>query len=239
MKNSIIYGLVLVLALSASCQQGGKSVKLQSNIDSVSYAIGVLVGTNNLKQLENAPGGGEINKEAMAAAFSASTLGKDSIITPEQAQALVQKFFEGASQRQSQKNLEEGNAYLEKNKAREGVTTTPSGLQYEVITEGTGPKPTAADQVRVHYHGTLIDGKVFDSSVDRGEPVVFGVGQVIPGWTEALQLMPVGSKWKIYLPSNIAYGERGAGGDIGPNAALIFEVELLEIVKPDAAAPTK
>jgi FKBP-type peptidyl-prolyl cis-trans isomerase len=239
MKNSIIYGLVVVLALSASCQQGSKPVKLQSNIDSVSYAIGVLVGTNNLKQLENAPGGGEINKEAMAAAFSASTLSKDSIITPEQAQALVQKFFEGASQRQSQKNLEEGNAYLEKNKAREGVTTTPSGLQYEVITEGTGPKPTAADQVRVHYHGTLIDGKVFDSSVDRGEPVVFGVGQVIPGWTEALQLMPVGSKWKIYLPSNIAYGERGAGGDIGPNAALIFEVELLEIVKPDAAQPTK
>ena len=236
MKNSIIYGLVLVLALSASCQQGGKSVKLQTNIDSVSYAIGVLVGTNNLKQLENAPGGGEINKDAMAAAFSASTLSKDSIITPEEAQALVQKFFEGASQRQSQKNLEEGNAYLEKNKAREGVTTTASGLQYEVITAGTGPMPTAADQVRVHYHGTLIDGKVFDSSVDRGEPVVFGVGQVIPGWTEALQLMPVGSKWKIYLPSNIAYGERGAGGDIGPNAALIFEVELLEIVK---AEPTK
>ncbi len=236
MKNSIIYGLVLVLALSASCQQGGKSVKLQTNLDSVSYAIGVLVGTNNLKQLENAPGGGEINKEAMAAAFSASTLSKDSIITPEEAQALVQKFFEGASQRQSQKNLEEGNAYLEKNKAREGVTTTASGLQYEVITAGTGPMPTAADQVRVHYHGTLIDGKVFDSSVDRGEPVVFGVGQVIPGWTEALQLMPVGSKWKIYLPSNIAYGERGAGGDIGPNAALIFEVELLEIVK---AEPTK
>ena len=236
MKNSIIYGLVLVLALSASCQQGGKSVKLQTNIDSVSYAIGVLVGTNNLKQLENAPGGGEINKEAMAAAFSASTLSKDSIITPEEAQALVQKFFEGASQRQSQKNLEEGNAYLEKNKAREGVTTTASGLQYEVITAGTGPMPTAADQVRVHYHGTLIDGKVFDSSVDRGEPVVFGVGQVIPGWTEALQLMPVGSKWKIYLPSNIAYGERGAGGDIGPNAALIFEVELLEMVK---AEPTK
>lgn len=233
MKNSIIYGLVLVLALSASCQQGGKSVKLQTNIDSVSYAIGVLVGTNNLKQLENAPGGGEINKEAMAAAFSASTLSKDSIITPEEAQALVQKFFEGASQRQSQKNLEEGNAYLEKNKAREGVTTTASGLQYEVITAGTGPMPTAADQVRVHYHGTLIDGKVFDSSVDRGEPVVFGVGQVIPGWTEALQLMPVGSKWKIYLPSNIAYGERGAGGDIGPNAALIFEVELLEIVKAE------
>jgi FKBP-type peptidyl-prolyl cis-trans isomerase len=239
MKNSIIYGLVIVLALSASCQQGGKKVKLVSNIDSVSYAIGVLVGTNNLKQLESAPGGDEINKVALAAAFSASTLGEDSIISPEQANALVQKFFEGAGARKAQKNLEEGNAFLEKNKARAGVTTTESGLQYEILTAGTGPKPVATDQVRVHYHGTLLDGKVFDSSVNRGEPVVFGVGQVIPGWTEALQLMPVGSKWKIYLPSNIAYGERGAGGDIGPNAALIFEVELLEIVKPDAAAQPK
>ena len=236
MKNSIIYGLVIVLALSASCQQGGKKVKLVSNIDSVSYAIGVLVGSNNLKQLETAPGGDEINKEAMAAAFRASTLGEDSIISPEQANALVQKFFEGAGERKAQKNLEEGNAFLEKNKARAGVTTTESGLQYEVLTAGTGPMPTAADQVRVHYHGTLINGKVFDSSVDRGEPVVFGVGQVIPGWTEALQLMPVGSKWKIYLPANIAYGERGPGGDIGPNSALIFEVELLEIVP---AEPTK
>jgi FKBP-type peptidyl-prolyl cis-trans isomerase len=235
MKNSIIYGLIIVLALSASCQPSGKKVKLVSNIDSVSYAIGILVGSNNLKQLETAPGGDEINKEAMAAAFSASTLGEDSIISLEEANALVQKFFEGAGARKAQKNLEEGNAFLEKNKAREGVTTTPSGLQYEILTAGTGPMPTAADQVRVHYHGTLIDGKVFDSSVDRGEPVVFGVGQVIPGWTEALQLMPVGSKWKIYLPAQIAYGERGAGGDIGPNAALIFEVELLEIVKADAA----
>jgi FKBP-type peptidyl-prolyl cis-trans isomerase len=239
MKNSIIYGLVIVLALSASCQQSGKKVKLVSNIDSVSYAIGVLVGANNLKQLETAPGGDEINKEAMAAAFRASTLNEDSIISPEQANALVQKFFEGAGAKKAQKNLEDGNAFLEKNKARAGVTTTESGLQYEILTAGTGPMPTAADQVRVHYHGTLIDGKVFDSSVNRGEPVVFGVGQVIPGWTEALQLMPVGSKWKIYLPSKIAYGERGAGGDIGPNAALIFEVELLEIVKPDAAKPTK
>ncbi len=231
MKNSFIYGLVVVLALSASCQQGVKSVKLESNIDSVSYAIGVLVGSNNQKQLEAAPGGGEINKEAMAAAFRVSSVGEEAAITPEEANALVQKFFEGAGERQSQKNLEEGNAFLEKNKAREGVTTTESGLQYEILTAGTGPMPTAEDQVRVNYHGTLIDGKVFDSSVDRGEPVVFGVSQVIPGWTEALQLMPVGSKWKIYIPAAIGYGERGAGGDIGPNAALIFEVELLEIVK--------
>jgi len=231
MKNSIIYGLVIVLALSASCQQGGKTVKLESNIDSVSYAIGVLVGANNLKQLESAPGGEGINREAMSSAFHASSVGEEAVITEDQANELVRKFFESAGEREAQKSLEEGNAFLEKNKAREGVTTTESGLQYEILTEGTGPKPTAEDQVRVHYHGTLIDGKVFDSSVERGEPVVFGVGQVIPGWTEALQLMPVGSKWKIFIPSSIGYGERGAGGDIGPNAALIFEVELLEIVK--------
>lgn len=231
MRNTIIYGLVGVLALSASCQQNGKSVKLESNIDSVSYAIGVLVGSNNLKQLETAPGGTEINKEAMASAFRVASLGEEAALTEEQANGIVQKFFESAGQRQAQKALEEGNKFLETNKARAGVTTTASGLQYEVITAGTGAMPVATDQVRVHYHGTLIDGKVFDSSVDRGEPVVFGVNQVIPGWTEALMLMPVGSKWKIYLPSEIGYGERGAGGDIGPNSVLIFEVELLEIVK--------
>jgi FKBP-type peptidyl-prolyl cis-trans isomerase len=234
MKNSMIYVLVGILALSASCQQNGKSVKLTSNIDSVSYAIGVLVGSNNLKQLENAPGGAEINKEAMVSAFRVSSLGEEAVMTEEQANELVRKFFESAGEREAQKALEEGNKFLETNKARAGVTTTASGLQYEVITAGTGAMPVATDQVRVHYHGTLIDGKVFDSSVDRGEPVVFGVNQVIPGWTEALQLMPVGSKWKIYLPSAIAYGERGAGGDIGPNSVLIFEVELLEIVKPGA-----
>lgn len=233
MRKSIIYGLAGILALSASCQQNGKSVKLESNIDSVSYAIGVLVGSNNLKQLETAPGGADINKEAMASAFRLASMGEEAVLTEEQANELVRKFFESAGEREAQKALEEGNKFLETNKAREGVTTTASGLQYEVITAGTGALPLATDQVRVHYHGTLIDGKVFDSSVDRGEPVVFGVNQVIPGWTEALQLMPVGSKWKIYLPSEIGYGERGAGGDIGPNSVLIFEVELLEIVKPE------
>lgn len=231
MKNTIIYVLVIIMALSASCQQGAKSVKLESNIDSVSYAIGVLVGGNNLKQLESAPGGEDISKEAMSAAFQAISLGEEPAMTEEQANELVRLFFEGAGEREAQKNLEEGNAFLEQNKSREGVTSTESGLQYEILTEGTGAKPTAEDQVRVHYHGTLIDGKIFDSSVERGEPVVFGVGQVIPGWTEALQLMPVGSKWKIYIPSAIGYGERGAGADIGPNSALIFEVELLEIVQ--------
>ncbi|MEZ5105774.1 MAG: FKBP-type peptidyl-prolyl cis-trans isomerase [Draconibacterium sp.] len=233
MKKGIIYFLAIAFVVAAtSCQQGGtKSVKLESNIDSVSYAIGILVGANNLQQLKNAPGSDELNKDIMAAAFTTASAEGETMMTEEDAQSVVQNFFQAQGKKEAQENLEKGNAFLEENAKRPGITTTESGLQYEVLTEGTGPKPTAEDRVRVHYHGTLIDGTVFDSSVERGEPAVFGVGQVIPGWTEALQLMPVGSKWKIYLPAGIAYGERGAGQDIGPNSALIFEVELLEIVK--------
>ena len=231
MKNSIIYGLAVVLALSASCQQGGKTVKLETSVDSVSYAIGILVGVNNLQQLKNAPGGEELNKDIMSAAFAIASTEGEAKMTEEEAQTVVQSFFEAQGKKDAQDNLEKGNAFLEENAKRPGVTTTESGLQYEVLTEGNGPKPTAEDRVRVHYHGTLIDGTVFESSVERGEPAVFGVGQVIPGWTEALLLMPVGSKWKVYIPSGIGYGERAAGQDIGPNSALIFELELLEIVK--------
>jgi FKBP-type peptidyl-prolyl cis-trans isomerase FklB len=129
------------------------------------------------------------------------------------------------------KMKEEGIKFLAENGKKKGVTTTKSGLQYEVIKEGTGPKPVATDRVNVHYHGTLINGKVFDSSVERGMPITFGVQEVIKGWTEALQLMPTGSKWRIYLPSDIAYGEQGAGEDIGPGETLIFDVELIGIVK--------
>lgn len=233
MKNSIIYVFVVALIVAAtSCQQGGPaSVKLETSADSVSYAIGVLVGSNNKQQLQTAPGSDEMNIEAMAAAFRSASLGEEVKISEEDANAIVQKFFRDASEREAQTNLEEGNKFLEENGKREGVTTTESGLQYEVLTEGTGAKPAATDKVRVHYHGTLTDGTVFDSSVDRGEPAVFGVNQVISGWTEALQLMPVGSKWKVFIPANLAYGPRGAGADIGPNSALIFEVELLEIVE--------
>lgn len=234
MKKNILYLVVagLLMAASSSCQQSGKTdVKLETPVDSVSYAIGVLVGANNNQQLKSVPEGDKMNLDAVSEAFRSVTLGEELKITEEDANGIVQKFFNDASQREAQDNLEAGNKFLEENKAREGVQTTESGLQYEIITEGTGEKPTADDRVRVNYHGTLIDGTVFDSSVDRGEPVVFGVNQVIPGWTEALQLMPVGAKWKIYLPASIAYGERGAGADIGPNVSLIFEVELLEIVK--------
>jgi FKBP-type peptidyl-prolyl cis-trans isomerase len=127
------------------------------------------------------------------------------------------------------KNAAEGEKFLAENGKRKGVVTTASGLQYEVIKEGDGAKPTATDTVSVHYHGTLVSGKVFDSSVERGEPVSFPVNGVIPGWTEALQLMTVGSKWKLFIPAKLAYGEHGAGQDIGPNSALIFEVQLLKI----------
>jgi FKBP-type peptidyl-prolyl cis-trans isomerase len=144
---------------------------------------------------------------------------------------MIQKFFEKVSTKEAAKNAEEGKAFLEQNKTKEGVITTASGLQYEILKAGEGPKPTAEQNVKCNYHGTLINGTVFDSSVDRGEPATFNVSQVIPGWTEALQLMPVGSKWKLYIPGELAYGERGAGKNIGPNTTLIFEVELLEIVK--------
>lgn len=142
----------------------------------------------------------------------------------------MQQLQEEKIKRDFAVNLEAGKKFLEENKTKEGVQTLPSGLQYKVIKEGTGAKPTDADRVKVHYHGTLIDGTVFDSSVDKGEPVVFGVGQVIRGWTEALKLMPVGSKWIIYVPEDLAYGSRQAG-NIQPFSTLIFEVELLNIEK--------
>ena len=164
-------------------------------------------------------------------AFEKQLKGDSAQMDAAKANAMIQKFFEKVSTKEAAKNAEEGKTFLEQNKTKEGVITTASGLQYEILKAGEGPKPTADQSVKCHYHGTLIDGKVFDSSVDRGEPATFNVSQVIPGWTEALQLMPVGSKWKLYIPGELAYGERGAGKDIGPNTTLIFEVELLEIVK--------
>ncbi len=235
MKIKSLFFLAIVVAfISASCQQGGagKKIKLESEIDSTSYALGVLIGQQNKQGLETFPGGTELNLDVMAEAFRLYLKGEATIMEPEQANEVVGNFFDKKQNETSQKNLEEGNAFLEKNKAREGVVTTASGLQYEIVTEGTGPKPAESDVVKVHYHGTTIDGKVFDSSVDRGEPVEFPVGQVIQGWVEALQLMPAGSKWKLYIPSELGYGVNGAGSDIAPNSVLIFDVELLEIVTP-------
>jgi FKBP-type peptidyl-prolyl cis-trans isomerase len=144
-------------------------------------------------------------------------------------QTEIQKQQQEKTQQASAANKTEGEAFLAANKSKDGVVTLPSGLQYKILTAGAGPKPTASDSVKCNYRGTLIDGKEFDSSYKRGQPATFEVGQVIKGWTEALQLMPVGSKWQIFVPSSLGYGERGAGAEIGPNATLIFEVELLSI----------
>ncbi len=148
----------------------------------------------------------------------------------EEAQAIITDYFDSLQANMSQKGISEGIAFLEANATRKEVITTASGLQYEILTAGTGAIPTATDSVKVHYHGTTIDGNVFDSSVRRGEPTTFGVTQVISGWVEALQLMPVGSKWKLFIPSDLAYGAQGAGQAIAPHTTLIFEVELLDIV---------
>lgn len=232
--RTLVYATALVLSVGATgCQNAGKKgeIKLASRNDSVSYALGVLIGEQNKQQMKSAPGVDQLDKSILIAAFEQAFLGDSVQIKPEKANAALQKFFTEVSKAEGDKNLKEGEDFLAANKSKAGVVTLPSGLQYEIIKEGNGPKPTAEDEAKCHYHGTTIDGKVFDSSVERGEPATFQVNRVIPGWTEALQLMPVGSKWKLYIPAALAYGERGAGQDIKPNSALIFEVELLEIVK--------
>ncbi|MBL6873774.1 MAG: FKBP-type peptidyl-prolyl cis-trans isomerase, partial [Flavobacteriales bacterium] len=170
-----------------------------------------------------------VESDAISSAFNDVFSENDVKISEEDANALIQDYFMELSQKKSQEAISKGQAFLDENAKKEGVVTTASGLQYQVLTQGQGAKPAASDEVTVHYHGTLIDGTVFDSSVDRGQPASFPVGGVIQGWVEALQLMNVGSKYKLFIPSNLAYGERGAGGSIGPNETLIFEVELLSI----------
>lgn len=232
-KSIIFYALVSVIFLGFGCQQKGtvNVDKLETQADSASYALGVLIGANNKENLAAAPGGSDISLEILTEVFRLYMLGDSTSMDAAAANEIVRGYFQKATEEVGQKSLEEGNAFLEENKAKEGVVTTESGLQYEVLKEGDGAKPTAEDQVKVHYHGTLIDGTVFDSSVDRGQPATFVVGKVIPGWTEALQLMSVGSKYKLFIPSELAYGERGSQGAIGPNSVLMFDVELLEIVK--------
>jgi len=232
--RTLFYAAALVLTVGvAGCQNSSKKgeIKLSSKTDSVSYALGVLIGENNKQQMKSAPGVDQLNKEIILAAFEKAFLGDSVQIKPEKANAAIQVFFANVSKGEGEKNLKAGEEFLASNKAKAGVVTLPSGLQYEIIKTGTGPKPKAEETVKCHYHGTTIDGKVFDSSVNRGEPATFAVNRVIPGWTEALQLMPVGSKWKLYIPAAMAYGEQSPSQDIKPNSTLIFEVELLGIEK--------
>lgn len=195
-----------------------------------SYAIGTRIGMNLKRDAV------QLDVDQFVAGLTDGFEGKELAMTEEQMQEVMmalQQKVQAAQQAEMAEagaaNIEAAKKFLEDNGKVEGVVTTDSGLQYQVITTGDGPKPTKEDTIEAHYHGTLIDGTVFDSSVQRGQPAKFPVGGVIPGWTEALQLMPVGSKWKLFIPSELAYGDRGAGDRIGPNSALVFEVELLSI----------
>ena len=217
-----IIALVLTTQLITSTLEAQHPFKSAS--DSLAYSLGVLVG-NNLKN----GGFSDINLEIFNEGLASAMKGEKSLIATEKCQAIVQAYAQEKEEKSGSANRSAGEEFLSKNKMRKEVTTLPDGLQYEVLKMGDGAKPKTTDKVLVHYHGTLIDGTVFDSSVDRGEPIEFGVTQVIKGWTEILQLMPVGSKWKVYIPYQLAYGERGAGGSIGPYSALIFEIELLGI----------
>lgn len=204
---------------------------LETEEQKISYIIGTSIGQNMRED------GLDIDMDAFLRGISDALEERELAMTEEQMMASMQAFQVKMMEQQQQamaaeadNNATAGAEFLAENAKREGVTTTESGLQYEVIEAGEGARPTADGTVTVHYTGSLIDGTVFDSSVERGQPASFGVSQVIPGWTEALQLMPAGSKWRVFIPSNLAYGEQGAGGGaIGPNETLIFEVELLEV----------
>lgn len=202
-------------------------------MDKLSYALGMSMG-HNFK----GTGIKTLNANDFAAGVAAVYDGVKPEMTYDEAKRIVQDYFtklEAEMQAEAAKageiNLKNGEAFLAENKKREGINVTASGLQYEVLATGNGDAPTANDNVEVHYTGKLIDGTVFDSSVERGVPASFGVTQVIPGWVEALQLMHEGDKWRLYIPSNLAYGPNGAGGVIGPNMTLIFDVELLRVIK--------
>ena len=217
------------LMLAAGGEQPPK-LELKTPAARLSYAFGMLIG-QQLKQME-----ADIDIATFTRGLEDGLQGREPLLTPEEAMEIQTAFIREKQREQEEKrealgekNREEGEAFLEGNADKEGVVTTESGLQYVVLREGDGPKPNAADRVTVHYRGTLIDGTEFDSSYERGEPTSFQLNRVIAGWTEGLQLMNAGSKYRLFVPSKLAYGARGAGLDIGPDATLIFEVELLEI----------
>jgi FKBP-type peptidyl-prolyl cis-trans isomerase FklB len=215
---------------SGNPAQADASSVLKTDKDKASYAIGMNMGQSLQKASV------DVDPALVARGLTDTLAGGKILLTDDEARAAMTALQAEVRKQQEEKmqvaggtNKQAGDAFLAANKSKEGVVTLPSGLQYKILTAGTGPKPTAADSVICNYRGTLLDGKEFDSSYKRGQPATFPVGRVIKGWTEALQLMPVGSKWQLFIPSDLAYGANGAGGDIGPNATLIFEVELISI----------
>ena len=201
-----------------------KEVDVSTEHKKVSYGLGVLMASNLKTQ-----GGDSLDLEALNNGIKDLLLGNSLKVSEQEAMGIVQPYMQKAIEKRTAKMKEEGQLFLNSNKTKEGVTVTASGLQYEVLAKGNGKVPIASSNVTVHYTGKLINGTVFDSSVERGQPANFGVTQVIAGWTEALQLMHEGDKWMLFIPSELAYGERGAGGQIPPHSALIFEVELIKV----------
>ncbi len=247
MNKKVMVGAIAAVVAFGSlmgCQEETKELNLESSQDRISYTMGYNLG-KNFQQQEI-----EVNVDTLAAAMRDAYSDAEPKLGEEDMQAAMQTLqdIQQAKMEAMQKtiqteratlaedNLVEGQSFLEENAQREGVVVTESGLQYKVITEGAGEKPTADSTVDVHYRGTLINGTVFDSSYDRNASVQFGVTQVIPGWTQVLQLMPEGSKWQVFIPSDLAYGSGGAGADIGPNATLVFDIELVSAnFDPNAA----
>jgi FKBP-type peptidyl-prolyl cis-trans isomerase len=218
----IILTMIMGLCISFNAF-AQKKVKLENRTDSVSYAIGVSMHESTL-QFNH-----ELDFEMIVAGIIAASKG-ESIMEVDAARDCIMNAADAENAEKGKANIAEGKKFLAENKMKDGVIETESGLQYTVGQLGEGSMPVLSDKVKVHYSGYLLDGTIFDSSIDRGEPVVFGVTQVIKGWTEALQLMPVGSKFKVYIPSDLAYGNRQMGNDIMPGSTLIFDIELLDII---------
>lgn len=199
--------------------------KLNGELEEFSYALGMSIAANLIQT-----GVKTVDPTIFLEGFTDVFRGNEPKIDPEDANQILESFITAINQNKGAQNLEDGLRFLTENRNVTGVTELPSGLQYSVLKEGDGDTPSAEKQVKCHYHGTLIDGTIFDSSIQRGKPAVFPVNGVIKGWVEALQLMPVGSKWRLFIPPHLAYGKQGAGSVIGPDMTLIFDVELLEII---------
>jgi len=231
MKLHVSVIALMTAGLMTTGTLGAESpVTLKDQQDKISYSIGVNIGGSIKQQTQQQ--GLQLKPEVVAAGLRDALLGGKTLLTEQEVRdtlMALQREMVGKQAEIAEKNKKEGDAFLADNKKKPGITTLPSGLQYQVLKEGKGPKPTKTDTVKANYKGTLINGTEFDSSDKRGEPASFNLSGVIPGWTEALQLMPVGSKWRLFIPSELAYGEHGAGNLIGPNATLIFDVELIGI----------
>jgi FKBP-type peptidyl-prolyl cis-trans isomerase FkpA/FKBP-type peptidyl-prolyl cis-trans isomerase FklB len=227
MSNNRLIAVALAATVAAA---PAFAQELESDMDRLSYTVGMDIGNSLAEQ------GLELDLDLLVAALRASYSGEETLLTREEALAERDKFMQRRQQEleeqrnvDAQRNLEEGQAFLAQNAERDDVIVTESGLQYRVMTEGDGASPAATDQVTVHYRGTLLNGTEFDSSYARGEPATFALNQVIPGWTEGVQLMQEGAKYEFFIPADLAYGEQGRPGPIGPNSTLIFEVELIEV----------